>query len=45
MLDRPRFDVWYREDIDTQAKFERYLSDRRAHWVDPFEFSSVDPIH
>jgi hypothetical protein len=45
VLASPRFDVWYREDISTQAKFERYLSARRAHWVDPFEFSGVDPIH
>ena len=45
LLERPRWTVRYRADINTREKFEAYLSARRAHWVDPFEFSSVDPIH
>ena len=44
-MQRPRWTVRYRADIDTQEKFEAYLSARRAHCVDPFEFSGVDPIH
>jgi hypothetical protein len=40
-----RWTVRYRVDINTQEKFEKYLSDRRAHLVDPFEHSWIDPIH
>jgi len=40
----PRWTVRYRADINTQEAFEKYLDQRRAHLVDPFEFSTIDPI-
>ena len=45
VLERPRWIVRYRPDLRSQEAFEKYLDQRRAHLVDPFEHSSIDPIH
>jgi hypothetical protein len=43
-MQRPRLTARYRADLNSQEAFEKYLDERRAHLIDPFEFSGVDPI-
>ena len=41
---KQRYDVRYRKDLNNETAFNKYLSERRAHCMDPYEYRYFDTI-